>query len=392
MSSFRWLRQPASGPGRPWSDRGVAIRRIVSQARKELTQIVRDWRTLALALVLPVVLLVLLSVGLSLRVNHLPVVVQDFSDSPASRRFLDAFRASISLHIVAWPVDRPPEEALASNIARAVLILPAHFGREVARGEDTPVQLLVDASDANTARLVAGYASQITRAYNQGASGVSPSGPVHPAIRLWYNPGLSSKKFYGPGIYVLGLSMFPALLAALAMARETEQKTILQVYVSSISAHEFLLGKIGAFAIVALAECVIMLALLFSAFGLRLVGDPTPFLVATLLYAFCVAAFGTMVGALIPSQVAAMQVVSLGGFLLVFLLSGLIFPIENIPVSLRWISNFVWGRYYIEIVRDALLQGGGWPAVGGKVAILALITAAFYGIAWRGMRRMQLGV
>jgi ABC-2 type transport system permease protein len=98
-----------------------------------------------------------------------------------------------------------------------------------------------------------------------------------------------------------------------------------------------------------------------------------------------------MVGALIPSQVAAMQVVSLGGFLLVFLLSGLIFPIENIPASLRWISNFIWGRYYIEIVRDALLQGGGWPAVGGKVAILALINAVFYGIAWRGMRRMQLG-
>ena len=83
---------------------------------------------------------------------------------------------------------------------------------------------------------------------------------------------------------------------------------------------------------------------------------------------------------------------ALGGFLLVFLLSGLIFPIENIPASLRWISNFIWGRYYIEIVRDALLQGGGWPAVGGKVAILAFIAAVFYGIAWRGMRRMQLGV
>jgi len=103
-----------------------------------------------------------------------------------------------------------------------------------------------------------------------------------------------------------------------------------------------------------------------------------------------VASFGTMVGALIPTQVAAMQVVALGGFLLVFLLSGLIFPIENIPAGLRWISNFIWGRYYIEIVRDALLQGGGWPAVGWKVAIIALIGAVFYGIAWRGMRRMQL--
>jgi ABC-2 type transport system permease protein len=368
----------------------MRIRRIVSQTRKELIQIVRDWRTLALALVLPVVLLVLLSAGLSLRVDNLPIVVQDFSTSPASQRFVDAFRASISLRVVAWPVDRPPEEALMSGAARAVLIIPAHFGRDIARGLDTPVQLLVDASDANTAKLTSGYAGQITRAHNQGAPGLQRSGPVQAAIRLWYNPGLSSKKFYGPGIFVLGISMFPPLLAALAMAREIEQKTILQVYVSSISAHEFLLGKIAAFTAVALAECALMLAVLFSYFGLRLAGDPTPFIVATILYAFCVASFGTMVGATIPSQVAAMQVVALGGFLLVFLLSGLIFPVENIPAGLRWISNFIWGRYYIEIVRDALLQGGGWPAVSLKVVIIAIIGALFYMIAWLGMRRMQL--
>jgi ABC-2 type transport system permease protein len=342
--------------------------------------------------VLPLVLLVLLSAGLSLRVSDLPVVVQDFNDSPASRRLIDAFAASISFRVVAWPVDRKPEAALASNTARAVLIIPARFGRDVARGVDTPVQLLVDASDANTAKLTAGYANQVVRAYNQHAPGVQPPGAVQTAIRLWYNPGLSSKKFYGPGIFVLGLSMFPALLAALAMARETEQKTILQVYVSSISAHEFLLGKILAFTAVALAESLVMLTLLFTYFELRLAGDPTPFIVATLLYAFCVASFGTMVGALIPSQVAAMQVVALGGFLLVFLLSGLIFPVENIPAGLRWVSNFIWGRYYIEVVRDALLQGGGWPAVGWKVAVIALIGAGFYGVAWRGMRRMQLSI
>lgn len=362
----------------------------MSQTHKELIQIVRDWRTLALALVLPVVLLVLLSAGLSLRVDNLPIVVQDLSASPASRDFVDAFRASISLRVVPWPVGRLAEEALMAGEARAVLVIPEHFGRDIARGVDTPVQLLVDASDANTAKLTAGYAGQITRAYNRRGPGVPQAAPVQAAIRLWYNPGLSSKKFYGPGIFVLGLSMFPPLLAALAMARESEQKTILQVYVSSVSAHEFLLGKIAAFTAVALAECLLMLAVLFTYFDLRFAGDPTPFIVATLLYAFCVASFGTMVGATIPSQVAAMQVVALGGFLLVFLLSGLIFPIENIPASLRWVSNFVWGRYYIEIVRDALLQGGGWPAVWLKIAIIAAIGGVFYTVAWRRMRRMQL--
>jgi len=366
------------------------MRRIVSQARKELIQIVRDWRTLALALVLPGVLLVLLSAGLSLRVSNLPIVVQDFGDSPASHDFVDAFRASLSVHVVAWPVERAPEDALTSGAARAVLIIPVHFGRDVARGVDTPVQLLVDASDANTAKLTAGYARQIAQAYNERTAAAERAAPVRAAIRLWYNPGLSSKKFYGPGIFVLGLSMFPPLLAALAMARETEQKTILQVYASSISAHEFVLGKILAFAVVALAECVVGLALLFTYFGLGFAGDPPPFIVATILYALCVASFGTMVGATIPSQVAAMQAVALGGFLLVFLLSGLIFPIENIPAGLRWISNFIWGRYYIEVVRDALLQGGGWPAVWPKVVVIGIIAAVFYTVAWRGLRRMQL--
>jgi ABC-2 type transport system permease protein len=364
------------------------MRRIFAQTRKELVQIVRDWRTLALALALPLVLLFLMSNSISFTASDLPIVVQDLDDSPASRDFVDAFRASITFHVVAWPEDKQPVQAFTSNAARAVLIIPEHFGRDIARGADSPLQLLVDASDANTAKLIAGYAGQIARAFHQ--AGASQAQPVQAAIRLWYNPGRSSKKFFGPGIFVLGLSMFPPLLASLAMAKEGEQKTILQVYVSNISAHEFLLGKIFAFMIVTVAECLLMLVALFTYFGLSLAGDPTPFIVATLLYAFCVAAFGTMAGAAIPNQAAAIQAVSFGGFLLVFLLSGLIFPIDNIPAGIRWMSNFVWGRYYIEIVRDTLLVGGGWPATWYKVLIIGIIGAIFYLIAWRTMRHMQL--
>ncbi len=366
------------------------MRRIRAQVRKELTQIVRDWRTLALALLLPVVMLLLMSAALSLTVSNLPIVVQDFDGSSTSNNFIDAFRASISFHVVAWPIDQSAEAALASNAARAVLIIPPHFGRDLTSGVQTPVQFMLDASDANTAKLVAGDASLITAAYNRQLSNGSQAAPVQAAIRLWFNPGLSSKKFYGPGVFVLAISMFPPLLAALAMAKETEQKTILQVYVSSISAHEFLMGKILAFMAVALGETVVMSGFLFTYFGLSFAGDPTPVIVATIFYTFCVASFGTMVGAVIPSQTAALQAVALGGFLLVFLLSGLMFPIQNIPIALRWISNFVWGRYYIEIVRDALLQGGGWPAVWYKVIIIAVIGTIFYTLAWRGMRRMQV--
>jgi ABC-2 type transport system permease protein len=253
------------------------------------------------------------------------------------------------------------------------------------------VQIIVDASDANTARLVAGYSGQIIAAHNRATAGVALQQPVQAAIRLWYNPGRSSTRFYGPGIFVLALSIFPPLLAALAMAKEEDQKTVLQVYVSNIPAAEFLFGKVLAFMVVALAETAVMLVLLFTYFDLSFVGDPTPFFVATILYAFCVASFGTMIGAAISNQAAAMQAVALGGFLFVFLLGGLLFPIENIPASLRWLSHFVWGRYYIEIVRDAFLQGGGWPAVWFKTLIIAVIGAVFFTLAWLSKRRMQLG-
>ena len=279
------------------------MRRIFAQTRKELTQIVRDYRTLALALALPLVLLLLLGSAISLTVANLPIVVQDLDHTPASQQYIDAFRASVTFHVVAWPDDRHPEDALTANKARAALIIPGNFGRDMARGVASPVQLLVDGSDSNTARLISGDASQITQAFNRSMGGATRAQPVVASMRLWYNPGRSSKKFYGPGIFVLGISMFPPLLASLAMAKEGEQKTILQVYVSSISAHEFLLGKIFAFMIVALGEASLMLILLFTYFGLNLAGDPTPFLVATVLYAFCVASFGIMVGAAIPTLV-----------------------------------------------------------------------------------------
>ena len=365
------------------------MRRILAQVGKELTQLIRDKMALGLALVLPVTQLILMGSAISLTVNNLPIAVQDLDDSPASRSLVEAFRHSNTFHIVPFAVDRQPEAAFTSNLARGALIIPEHFGHDIARGLSSSVQMLIDGSDSNTARLVSGYAAEVAAAWNRDHGG-GQAAPVQAAIRFWYNPGRSSKKFYGPGIFVLGLSLFPPLLAALASAKEGEQKTILQVYVSSISAHEFLLGKILTFVAVAFCECLLLLTLLFTYFGLDFAGDPSCFIVATIFYAFCVCSFGTLIGSAIPNQQMAMQMVMLGGFLLVFMLSGLIYPIQNIPVQIRWLSNFIWGRYYIDIVRDALLEGGGWAAQWWKVLIIAGSGAFFYLMSWRNMRRMQL--
>ena len=365
------------------------MRRIIAQARKELTQLLRDRLALGLALVLPVALTALMGTTVSLTVTNIPIVIQDLDQTPLSRQYADAFRTSLTFRVVPLASAAQPETMLAAGRARAALIIPEHFARELRRHRPVQTQLLVDATDGNTAKLIRGSAGQVTSAFVRQLGG-APVPAIQTATRLWFNPGREPRKFYGPGFLVLGLSIFPTVLAALAMSREGEQKTILQVYVSSISAHEFLLGKILAGMVVGVAQCSLLALLMVTLFGLRFAGDPTPIIAGSALFVFCVMSFGSMVGAAIPNQAAAVQAVALGGFLLAFLLSGLIFPIENIPDGLRWISNFVQARYYVIIVRDAFLQGGGWPAVWWAVAAIGGIGLVFYALAWRTMRRMQV--
>jgi ABC-2 type transport system permease protein len=365
------------------------MRRILAQARKEIIQLLRDRLALGLALVLPVALTALMGTSVSLTVTDIPIVVEDFDQTPLSRRYADAFRTSLTYRVVTLPPATSPETMLARGTARAALIIPEHFEREIRRRRPVETQLLVDATDSNTAQLIRGSAGHVTRAFALRQGG-APAPAIQTATRLWFNPGRDPKKFYGPGFLVLGLSIFPTVLAALAMSREGEQKTILQVYASSISAHEFLLGKILAGMVIGFVQCVLLAGLMFTLFGLGLAGDPTPFVVGSALFVFCVVSFGTLVGAAIPNQAAAVQAVALGGFLLAFLLSGLIFPIENIPDALRWISNLVQARYYVLIVRDAFLQGGGWPAMWWSVLAIGAIGLVFFALAWRAMRRMQV--
>src|SRR5687768_5000048 len=129
------------------------MRRIIAQSRKELTQISRDRLALALALALPLFLVLLLSNAIALTVTDLPLIVQDFDTSTQSRELIDAYRASLSFRVVSWPPDRSAEEALSSNTAKAVLVIPKYFARDLLRQRATEVQLLVDATDASTARL-----------------------------------------------------------------------------------------------------------------------------------------------------------------------------------------------------------------------------------------------
>jgi ABC-2 type transport system permease protein len=366
------------------------MNRVFAQVRKELTQLSRDRLTLALALVLPVLLLLLLSKATSLSVKNIPVAVQDLDKTPSSRRYVEAVSASLSFKVSVLPDKMSPERALDRNLARAALIIPPQFEQNLTRGENAEVQWLIDGTDANTANVMRGKAAAITQAFNRQLLPAAARPAIQPKIRYWFNPGREDLKYFGPGVLAFGMALFPTLLAALALSREGELKTILQVYVSSISAFEYLLGKVIAYTIVAWAEWIAGMIVLIAGFGLRLAGDPTPLLVTTFFYLLCTTCFGAMLGAGIPNQAAAIQAAQLGGFLTSFLLSGYIFPIENIPQPLRFLTNFVPMRYYLVVIRDAFLRGGGWPGIWYAPLALALLSGFFFYRGWNVMKEMQV--
>ncbi len=366
------------------------MKRILAQVKKELTQLWRDRLTLALALVLPVLLLLLLSKATSLTVRDIPVVVQDLDNTPMSRRYIETVGAAISFRLNGLPPNTSPEDVLLRNQARGALIVPPNFERDLRRGQNAEVQWLIDGTDANTANVMRGKAAAITQAFTAQIHPQEIQPAVQPHIRYWFNPGREDLKYFGPGVLAFGLALFPPLLAALALSREGELKTILQVYVSSITAFEYLLGKVIAYTVVAWAEWAAGMVVLFAVFGLSLAGDPTPLLVTTFFYLFCTTCFGTMLGAAIPNQAAAIQATQLGGFLTSFLLSGYIFPVDNIPQPLRSLSYIVPMRYYLEVIRDAFLRGGGWGGLWQAPLALALIGAFFFWRAWSVMKEMQV--
>jgi ABC-2 type transport system permease protein len=366
------------------------MKRVLAQIKKELTQLWRDTFTLSLALVLPVLLLLLLSKATSLTVKDIPVAVQDLDKTPLSRQYIEAAAGSLSFKITGLPPDMSPERQLDQNLVRAALIIPPHFERDLKRGGQVQLQWLIDGTDANTANVMRGKAAAITQSFNAQLQPAAVQMPIQPQIRYWFNPGREDLKYFGPGVLAFGMALFPTLLAALAVSREGELKTILQVYVSSITALEYLLGKVIAYTIVAWAEWLGGMFILIAGFHLSLTGEPTPLLVTTFFYLLCTTCFGTMLGAAIPNQAAAIQAAQLGGFLTSFLLSGYVFPLTNIPQPLRFLSNFVPMRYYLEAIRDAFLRGGGWQAIWFAPVALALLSGFFFYRAWAVMKDMQV--
>jgi len=366
------------------------IRKIFAQALKEWRLFRRDKLLIALAAVMPIALMSLAGLTSSLRLRNVKLLVYDFDNTPLSRTYLETYGAAITFILVPHGPDESPEFALASGRGRAALIIPQNFERDARSGAAPVVQLMIDATDSNAATSLGNMAAAIngTFARNSGI-GASPMLPVMMETRLWYNPGLSNPVYFGTGALGMMLIIFPALLGALATAKEYEMGTIIQAYASNLTAAQWIAGKALVYVLIGIVEFVICFILGLVAFGYHIPSDPSVLLLATFLYLCAGVFFGMMMGNATGSQSAAIQGVQMGSFLLSLLLSGYLFAIANIPVQLRWFSSFLPATHYIQIVRNSILRDVGWTASFQPLVALTILAFVLFAVNVIQMRKMQ---
>lgn len=348
------------------------MKRILTQCRKELVQFRRDRLTLALAFLLPLISLLILSFAVRLETKNVPLVIQDLSNSPLSRSCVKRLFATNQFQPTPWSSREPIIYALDRGVAKAVVIIPPDFSRQIKSGHGSDVQVLIDGTDTNNAKVIQNSIDATTSAFLASEGLESSVNPLAPQLRLWFNPGRKESLYIVPGVYGFLLWVFPSLLAAMAMAREQAQGSILQVYASSISAADFLLGKGLAYLLIGLGEAFILMLVGALVFGLKVVGDPTPLLLGTPIYVGASVMFGLLIGSNTKDSVSTLQVAIIG-FLVALLMSGFIYPISNIPFPLVHLTDLVPTRYYIQLTRDAFVRGAGWAGIWGSMLMIVLM-------------------
>ncbi|BAY10766.1 ABC transporter permease [Calothrix sp. NIES-2098] len=377
------------------------MKRILSQCRKELAQFRRDRLSLALAFLLPLMTLIIFGFVIRLESKNIPLFIQDFDNTPLSRSYIERLFATnqfepihnskFSLFTSNQNTDiQNPQVAIDKGLAKATVVIPPDFSRKIKSELPTDVQVLVDGTDVNNARIIKN-SIQATTIFFLRDSGLQTSfNKVIAHIRLWFNPGRKESLYIVPGVYAVILWIYPSLLTAVAMVREKEKGTILQVYASSLTAEELLLGKGLAYLLIGISVALVITVISAIIWQLNFAVEPTSLLLGTLIFLIDSVMFGLLIGVRVGNQNSAVQAVALVGFLTALLLSGFIYPISNIPFPLSLVSAIIPARYYIEITRDAYVRGTGWTGVWFSVIMLIILGLLLFNAARRILKRMQL--
>jgi ABC-2 type transport system permease protein len=365
--------------------------RVGAMSAKEVLHIQRDPRTLYLALVMPVVLLLLFGYGVSFDLDRMPLAVADADGTRASRELTDAFVAPGEFALARRVAS--PEEADAlfrRGRALAALVVPRDYERGLARGDRVELQLLVDGADPVSANQVLSKADAIVRAVSQAraaAAGFTGEPPLQVNVWTRYNPEGRSAVFFVPGLAAYLMAIGAVLLTALTVAGEWERGSMEQLFASPVGRLEIILGKLFPYLALGMLQLLLVLGVGTTAFDVPVRGSPPLVFTLGLLFLVSMLGQGLLISVVTKNQLVATQAGALSSLIPSLLLSGMIFPIENMPLPLRMLARIIPARYLVHGLRGTLLKGNGLAEVWPDLAALALIGLVVLALATRRFKR-----
>jgi ABC-2 type transport system permease protein len=365
--------------------------RLLAVARREILQLRRDRRSLALAFLLPLLLLVLFGYAISWDVEDVRLAVWDGDRSAASRRLVDAFVASGTFELVARVEGSAAvREELDRSRADLVLVIPPGFAADLGAGRTAVVQAVVDGSDANTATIVLAYARAVVqradaRARLGGADAAPP--PLVARSRVWYNEELSSRNMIVPGLVAVIMMIIAAMLTSLTIAREWERGTMEQLAATPVKRSELVLGKLLPYVAIGLVDVAAISLLGVVLFDVPFRGSAALLAVLALFFLLGSAGLGMFISAAARSQLLATQVAMVATFLPAFLLSGFMFSIAVMPAPLRAVTYLVPARYFLVVTRGIFLKGVGLEVLAGQGLLMVAFAVAGVGLAIAAFRK-----
>jgi ABC-2 type transport system permease protein len=335
--------------------------RVLAVTMKEIRHIWRDKRTLAVLLFVPIFLLIMFGYAIRLDVHKLPVAVFDYDHSAASRTLRDSLfhdESFVQLH-----TDRSrPQELLDRGQAGAVVIIPRGYQRALLEGGTPTVQLLVDGSNAMIAAAARGYLKRMIAAAGADAS---LQGPIDYRPRVWFNPQMDSHRFLVPGLVAFVLVITAVVSTALSIVREKEHGTMEQIIVSPLSPFELVVGKTVPYMLLSLLVAAGVLTAGAVLFSVEIHGNIALLFAVTVLFLLACLGQGLLISSVADTQQVAFLLAVISTLLPTFILSGFVFPIENMPPAIRAVTYIVPARYYLVCLRGIILKSVGavvlWP-------------------------------
>jgi ABC-2 type transport system permease protein len=370
-------------------------RRIKAVTKKEFIQILRDPRSLGMAIAIPILMLILFGYALTLDVDNVPLVIWDQDRSQTARDFIRNFEGSRFFKIVGYFDNYSTlDEYVNSNKALMAMVIPRDFSHRIESGQAAPVQLLVDGSDSATATIALGYAQAITAAHNRRLAidslarvGATAALPLDMRSRIWFNPDLKSKNFIIPGLIAVVMMIIAALLTSLTVAKEWERGTMEQLISTPVKSGELILGKFMPYFAIGMLDLLIAVAMGQFLFHIPLRGSVALLFILSAFFLTGALSLGMLISIVTRSQLLASQFAMVATFLPAFLLSGFVYAIPNMPKAVQLLTYLIPARYFIVIVKGIYLKGVGLTVLGTQAIFLVIFSFLVFLLANRKFKK-----